>query len=130
MSFLHTYHCQYFLTPTPRSKSFYIQRIFWKCSKRLRLQKLDRRLGRMWIMKTYHTNFANFNTKRVFQWWWCYLWLNSSSTSLKMTSWVRTWNQHRSIYWTTTLSDILNHFHSFWDKSTGPVLLFVVLALY
>ena len=48
---LHIYHCQYFCTPTPRSKKVLLyKRILWKRSERLWLQKLDRMLGRMWIM--------------------------------------------------------------------------------
>ena len=38
-----------FLYPHPSIKNLDIQRIFWKRSKRLWLQKLDQRLGRMWI---------------------------------------------------------------------------------
>ena len=52
-----------FYTPPLDPKSFDKQRIFLKRSKRLWLQKLDRRLGHMWIMKKYHTNFVNFNKK-------------------------------------------------------------------
>ena len=51
LAFLHTYHCQYFYTPTPRSKKFWYAKNPLKRSKRLWLQKLDRKLGRMWIMK-------------------------------------------------------------------------------
>ena len=36
---------------TPRSKKEMIYKEFFKRSKRVWLQKLDRRLGRMWIMK-------------------------------------------------------------------------------
>ena len=54
------------MPPPLDPKSFDIQRIFWKRSKRLWFQKSDRRLGRMWIMQKYHIYFANFSSKGYF----------------------------------------------------------------
>ena len=58
-------NCQYFYTPTLDPKSFDIQRILWKCSKCLWLQKLDHRLGCMCIMKKSLTNFGNSTQKFI-----------------------------------------------------------------
>ena len=54
------------IPPPVDPKTLVIQRIFLKRSKRPWLQKLDRRFGRTYILKKYHTNFANFNTKVIF----------------------------------------------------------------
>ena len=91
------------------------------------LPKLDRRLRRMWIMKKYRTKFVNFITKVVFR-----LWIDAIYDVI-IQEFVWKWHHYLTDMNSAGIH-LLNqysfkHTQPFSNKSTGLILLFVVLAL-
>ena len=96
LSFLHPNHCQYFYTPHPSIQKVLIKNLlkrFWTCD----VTEIGSNVRAYVNNYPLPPDFAYFNTTVVLRWWWRYLWRHNSRTNLKMTSYLRTWNQQVSI---------------------------------
>ena len=74
------------------------------------------------VCELWKNNILNLLISTQKWWWWRYLWRHNSRTSLKMTSKLQAWIQHG--YWSCRQP------FSILGKSSGPILPFLVLALY
>ena len=127
LTFFHTYHCQYFNTPPLDQKISDIQKIFLKRSKCVWLPKLDRRLGRMWIIKRNVVILLISSQKLYFGYDDAIFDVIIQQPDWK---WRHNYTQSAGIHLLNLYFFRHTQPFSFLCKSTRPILPFVVLTLY